>query len=64
METGIAESESVSKMTQRITDIAEILAILNDTNRSKDWLLQEIKKPASRPAFVFVESLVQFGAKQ
>ena len=44
METGIAESESVSKMTQRITDIAEILAILNDTNRSKDWLLQEIKK--------------------
>ncbi|MGI0021547.1 MAG: hypothetical protein ACRD9Q_01680, partial [Nitrososphaeraceae archaeon] len=44
METGISESKDVSKMTQKITDIAEILAILNDTNRGKDWLLQEVKK--------------------
>lgn len=44
METGIAKSDSVSKMTQKITEIAEILAILNDTNRGKDWLLQEVKK--------------------
>ena len=44
MEPGIAESKNVSKMTQKITDIAEILAILNDTNRGKDWLLQEVKK--------------------
>ena len=44
METGIAKSDSVSKMTQKITEIAEILAILNDTGRGKDWLLQEVKK--------------------
>ncbi|MGI0008926.1 MAG: hypothetical protein ACRD92_04825, partial [Nitrosopumilaceae archaeon] len=44
METGIAKSDSISKMTQKITEMAEILAILNDTNRGKDWLLQEVKK--------------------
>ena len=31
-------------MIQRITEIAEILAILNDTKRGKDWLMQEVKK--------------------
>lgn len=44
METGIPPSDSVSKITKKITEIAEILAILNDTNRGKDWLLQEVKK--------------------
>ncbi|MGH9999536.1 MAG: hypothetical protein ACRD90_06720, partial [Nitrosopumilaceae archaeon] len=44
METGIEKSDSISKMTQKITEMAEILAILNDTNRGKDWLLQEVKK--------------------
>ena len=44
METSIAKSDSISKMTQKITEIAEILAVLNDTNRGKDWLMQEVKK--------------------
>src|SRR3990172_8185041 len=44
METSIAKSDSISKMTQRINEIAEILAILNDTKRGKDWLMQEVKK--------------------
>jgi hypothetical protein len=43
MET-IAEPDSVSKINQRIFDIAEILSILNDSNRGKDWLMQEVKK--------------------
>ena len=44
METGISKSDSLPKSTQKITEIAEILAILNDTNRGKDWLFQEVKK--------------------
>ena len=44
METGVSKSDSLPKSTQKITEIAEILAILNDTNRGKDWLLQEVKK--------------------
>lgn len=44
METSIAKSDSISKMTRKITEIAEILAVLNDTNRGKDWLMQEVKK--------------------
>lgn len=44
METGIPKSDNVSKMIQRINEIAEILAVLNDTNRGKDWLMQEVKK--------------------
>ena len=44
METGISKSDSLSKTTKKITEIAEILAILNDTNRGKDWLFQEVKK--------------------
>ena len=44
METSKEKSDNVSKMIQRITEIAEILAILNDTKRGKDWLMQEVKK--------------------
>ena len=44
METSKEKSDNVSKLIQRITEIAEILAILNDTKRGKDWLMQEVKK--------------------
>jgi hypothetical protein len=44
VETSKEKSDNVSKLIQRITEIAEILAILNDTKRGKDWLMQEVKK--------------------
>jgi hypothetical protein len=40
----VGSKNNEPETTEKISNIAEILGILNDTNRGKDWLLQEVKK--------------------